>query len=85
MRRLAEEGKPISRIMSEDFPNVDYWDIYFFVYSGGHRSATGIKRMISNRLKSLQNANPSERQKIIKEIEDLVWYLYNNFKKRVFE
>ena len=28
MRRLAQEGKQISKIVAEDFPKLDYWDVY---------------------------------------------------------
>jgi hypothetical protein len=82
MRRLAQEGKPISRIMYEDFPSTDYWEIYVEVYGKGERSATGMKRMISNRLKWLQSTDSqAEKNTIINEINELVWHLYENFKK----
>ena len=82
MRQLAQEGKQISRIMYEDFPDVDYWEIYVEVYGRGQRSATGMKRMISNRLKWLQETDDKqERKNIIDEINELVWHLYDNFKQ----
>ena len=28
MRQLAQEGKQISRIQAENFPQYEYWDIY---------------------------------------------------------
>ena len=81
MKRLAQEGKPISRIMYEDFPKIDYWDIYWAVYGQGQRSANGMKRMISNRLKWLEKATSEEKKKIINETNELVWHLYDNFKQ----
>jgi len=50
MRRLAKEGKQISKIATEDFPKLDYWDVYIEVYGAGERSSRGMKRMISIRL-----------------------------------
>ncbi|MCK4295767.1 MAG: hypothetical protein KAX28_03815 [Candidatus Marinimicrobia bacterium] len=81
MKRLTQEGKPISRIMYEDFPELDYWDIYWAVYGKGQRSATGMKRMISNRLKLLEKTTGEKKKLIVDEVNELVWHLYNNFKK----
>jgi len=81
MIQLAREGKRITRILSEDFPNYDYWDIYFEVYEAGERSATGVKRMISNRLKKLSSANKIDQDVIIDEINNLVWHLYTRAKE----
>ena len=79
MKTLAQEGKPISKIMS-DFPELSYWDIYFEVYGNGERSALGVKRMISNRLNQIVDAPKAERKRIVDELNDLVWHLYNNHK-----
>jgi hypothetical protein len=82
MRRLAQEGKQISKIVAEDFPKLDYWDVYWEVYGSGERSSRGIKRMISNRLRTLIEKKPrSERKAILREIDDLVWHLYENHKQ----
>lgn len=54
--RLAREGKQISKIWEEDFPNYDYWEIYVEVHAAGERSSLGIKRMITGRLNKLQTA-----------------------------
>ena len=53
MRRLAQEGKQITKIVAEDFPNLDYWEVYLEVYSAGERSSRGIKRMITTRLNAM--------------------------------
>jgi len=80
MRRLAKEGKPISRIMREDFPNVDYWDVYIEVYGAGERSSRGIRRMITTRLNSLVDSTKGERRGTVLELRELVWELYEKHK-----
>lgn len=80
MKNLTREGKQISRIVVEDFPEYDYWDVYCVVYGSGGQSAQGIKWMITNRLKQLVGATAQDRQSIIDELHDLIWYLYENYK-----
>jgi hypothetical protein len=81
MQRLAQEGKQISKIVGEDFPALDYWDVYFEVYSAGERSSRGIKRMITTRLDAMAaSTSKSERKAMVKELHELVWHLYNNHK-----
>lgn len=81
MRRLAQEGKQISKIVAHDFPDLDYWDVYWEVYGSGERSSRGIKRMITTRLESLIDAGTkAERKATVSEIDDLVWHLYENHK-----
>ncbi|MCK5270112.1 MAG: hypothetical protein KAJ46_04975 [Sedimentisphaerales bacterium] len=81
IKRLAKEGKTIATITAKDYPECDYWDIYQVVYGGGGRSAIGVKRVISNRLKRLGSTKKkAERDMIIQEIEDLVWNIYNRLK-----
>lgn len=46
MIQLAREGKQISKILEEDFPEYDYCDVYFEVYGSGEKSSLGIRRMI---------------------------------------
>ncbi len=53
MQRLAQEGKQISKIVDEDFPGLDYFDVYFEVYNSGGQSSLGIKKTITNRLNAL--------------------------------
>jgi hypothetical protein len=79
--QLAREGKQITKIWDEDFPNYDYWDIYWEVYGAGERSSLGTKRMISNRLSKLTSVPKSEQKEIIEEINNLVWHLYNRYKE----
>lgn len=81
MIQLAREGKQISKIWSEDFPNYDYWEIYGEVYGAGERSARGARKIISNRLKKLADSPKNEQQDLINEINDLVWYLYERYKE----
>ena len=81
IQSLAKEGKPISKIMDEDFPEYPYWEIYEIVYDGGGKSALGVKRTIANRLAQLTGTRKQgERQEIIEEVEDLVWHLYESLK-----
>ncbi len=81
IQALAQEGKQISKIMEQDFPEFDYWDIYEAVYNGGGQSALGVKRTIANRLTLLVNTGKKhEREEIIEEVENLVWHLYDSLK-----
>jgi hypothetical protein len=81
MRCLAQEGKQISKIVAEDFPHLDYWDVYFEVYSVGERSSRGIKRMITTRLNVMvASTSKSERKLMATELHELVWHLYHNHK-----
>jgi len=81
MKQLAREGKQITKIFEEDFPNYDYWEVYWEVYGAGERSSLGAKRMISNRLNKLSSASKNEQKQIIDEIDDLVWHLYSRYKE----
>lgn len=80
MKTLVKEGKQISKIVAEDFPQYDYWEVYSEVYGAGEQSAQGIKWMITNRLNQLAAASTQTRQSIIDELNDLIWYLYENHK-----
>jgi len=81
MIRLAKEGKHISKIWTEDFPEYDYWDIYFEVYGAGERSSVGVKRMITARLNKLTEADDKQnRIEIIDELNELVYHLYSRYK-----
>jgi hypothetical protein len=81
IQNLAREGKQISKIMEQDYPEYDYWEIYQAVYDDGGKSALGTKRTIANRLTTLvETGKKQERVAIIKEIEDLVWHLYDSLK-----
>ncbi|MCT8975123.1 hypothetical protein N4T77_00770 [Clostridium sp. CX1] len=79
--QLAREGKQISKIWEEDFPQYDYWDIYIEVYAAGEKSSLGTKRMITNRLYKLTSLPKKEQDELIKEIDELVCYLYNRYKE----
>ena len=81
MRRLAQEGNSISKIWSENFPHLGYWDVYIAVRNKGERSSQGIKYMITNRLNKMAESNSSaERAVMVKELSELVWHLYSNHK-----
>lgn len=81
MIRLAKEGKHISKISCEDFPEYDYWEIYMEVYGAGERSSVGVKRMITARLNKIAVADKKQdREMIIDEINELVFHLYSRYK-----
>lgn len=78
---LAQEGKQISKIWEQDFPEYDYWEIYEAICDGGGKSALGVKRTIANRLTTLaETRKKDERAEIIEEVEELVWHLYESLK-----
>ncbi|MBK5262769.1 MAG: hypothetical protein JJE17_09405 [Peptostreptococcaceae bacterium] len=81
MIKLAREGKEISKICDEDFPKYDYWEVYVEVYGAGERSAVGIRRMITNRINKIPTLSKKEQKKLIKEIDELVWHLYNRYRE----
>lgn len=81
MIQLAREGKQISKIWDEDFPQYDYWEIYVEVYGAGEKSSVGAKRMITNRLNKLSSLPKNEQDELIKEINELVCYLYDRYKE----
>lgn len=81
IQTLAKEGKQIAKIMEQNFPEYEYWDIYEVVYDYGGKSALGVKRTIANRLNTLaETRKKNERNEIIEEIEELVWHLYESLK-----
>ncbi len=81
IKKLAREGKQISKISSEDFPEYEYWDIYTVVNDSGGISAQGARAIITNRLNQMiSTRRKSEREEIIEEIDDLVWHLYEGLK-----
>ena len=82
IKQLADEGKMISKIQNEDFPNYGYWPIHDVVEDdSGSSSSLGAKKMISYKLKSLENENQKKkRTEIIKKINDQVWKLYDRGK-----
>ena len=80
MKRLVKEGKQITKVVNEDFPQYDYWDILYQLYDAGAQSAQGVKWMITNRLNQLPEADTSVSKIVIQEINDLIWYLYDNYR-----
>lgn len=79
--QLAREGKAISKIWEDDFSNYDYWDIYIKVEEAGEKSSVGVKRKITNRLYKLTSLSNSEQEEVIKEIDELVCFLYDRYKE----
>ncbi len=81
MRRLAQEGKQITRIQREDLPQYTYEQIYEVIYKAGGRSAGGIKSMVTTRLNKLLHSKKETRASLINEIQRLVTDLFENHKK----
>ena len=81
IKTLAKEGKRISRIVTEDYPEYDYWDVYSIVYGSGGQAGQGVKRKITNRLNQLASPKVPNKQDIIVELDDLCCFLYDNYKK----
>jgi phosphoribosyl-ATP pyrophosphohydrolase len=81
MIKLAREGKQISKIWAEDFPDYDYWDIYMEIHEAGEKSALGTKKKITHRLNKVKTATKAERENLITEINELVDHLYIRYKE----
>lgn len=80
MIRLAQEGKMISKIVIENYPQYSYEEVRNVVHSAGQRSALGIKRMITTRLNDVVSANKATREMLVDELHELVEMLYTNNK-----
>ena len=80
--RLVREGKPIADVWREDFPELEYDDVYWAAYGRGARSAQGAKRMITSRLQTVKRTRGRERRAdILDEVDELVSALYENHKR----
>ncbi|PFN04198.1 hypothetical protein [Bacillus cereus] len=81
MVRLAREGKHISKIWAEDFPEYDYWEVYTEGYGSVEKSSVGVKRMITARLNKLAGTNKQkDHEELIEEINELIFHLYSRYK-----
>jgi hypothetical protein len=78
MIQLAREGKQISRIVEEDFPQYDYWEVYWEVNLAGESSAQGTMKKISNRLLKLRN---TKNQDLVDETRELIRALYTRYRE----
>ena len=81
MRQLAQEGKQVSKMQKEDFPDYTYEQIYAVIYEAGGRAAQGMKRMITIRLNKLLHSKKETRKVLVSEIQHLVTDLFENHKK----
>jgi hypothetical protein len=79
---LVKEGKHISKIQKDKFPQYDYRTVYCAVVQHEQRSSIGLKREITNRVKKLSKSNlrRDERISLCNEIDDRVEKLYRNYK-----
>ena len=80
IQNLAREGKQISKIHEDNFPEYGYLDIHKIVRGSGGQSAQGAKKTISTRLKALATAHKKERNEIVEEIDELAGHLYGILK-----
>ena len=81
MIRLAQEGKEISKIQRENFPEYSYSDVYVAVYADGEeQSSRGIKTAITRRLNKLSTLPPVEQSDVIDGIQQLATDLYEQHK-----
>ncbi|MGM0780027.1 MAG: hypothetical protein ACQEXE_26060 [Bacillota bacterium] len=78
---LAREGKQISKIWKEDFPQYDYWDIYMEVHEAGEKSALGTRKKITHRLNKLETLPKRSQPEVIDEVRELVDHLYIRYKE----
>jgi len=80
MQSLAQEGKQVSKIQKENFPDYTYEQIYAVIYEAGGRAAQGIKRMITIRLNEMLHSKKETRKVLVSETKRLVLDLYENHK-----
>ena len=78
MVMLAKEGKQISKIQLEVFPEYSYEDIYLEVYGSGEKGSQGVKNAMTRRLNKLATLPPDELPEMVEELRDLLTYLYAN-------
>lgn len=81
MIALAKEGKQISKIVEEDFPQYDYWEVYSVVTLAGEASAQGTMKKISNRLLKLKKVVPAEYHDLVEETRSLIRALYVGYRE----
>ncbi len=81
IRRLAQEGKQVSKIQKEDFSDYTYEQIYAVIYEAGERAAQGMKSMITARLNKLLHSKKETRKVLVRETQRLVTDLFENYKK----
>ena len=80
--RLVREGKQIKDVWLEDFPDLEYDEVYWAARGSGARSALGVKRRITSRLRKAARARTQQtRSNLIEEIDDLVTALYEDHKR----
>ncbi len=81
VQQLVSEGKQIAKIQRANFPDTDYWEIYFAAMDVGIRSIVGVKKMIAVRLNALIKIDDEARRKeIVLELQRLTWDMYERLK-----
>ena len=78
IEKLLMAGKSFDEVAKTIGGNHHWTDIQFYAWESGAMSWRGSKKMISSRLKKLvSEGKRAERQKLVKEIDERVKYLYN--------
>jgi len=77
IQQLAWEGKLISKIRQDDFPEYSWEEIYGAAWEGGAQSVLGVQRMITRRLRKLTTAHDQQaREDLVNELERLTRDMY---------
>lgn len=77
IKQMITSGAQIKKIAAEIGGGCTWYDVQEFCWESGHMSWQGSKKMISSRLKRFKTASrQSDRQKLAKEIDQSVSYLY---------
>ncbi len=62
IQQLAQEGKQVSKIQKEDFPNLTWWDIRGVLEEAGTSSSLGLMREITGKLnKARETVNKDKK------------------------
>lgn len=78
MNLRISQGTTIAQL-SRDFPDYDYWDIYWSV---NDYSILGKKRAISNKIEKLRGSvSKKEKERYLDEIQDILNSLYDLLKQ----
>ena len=81
IKNFISEGKKISEIRRENFPESSYAEIYSAAHDGTDGSSLGIKKKITYRLNKLVAANSKiQKDEFATDIRDLVNSLYRQHK-----
>jgi hypothetical protein len=83
MQRLAQEGKQISRIVQEDFPNLTWWDVRGVLEEAGTSSSLGLMREITGKLNKARKTVKKDKKLSddLSRVNNLARQLYERSKE----